>query len=91
MLAIAIAAFAAYGIVHQPPAKRQSLEGFVLSLRVAPAILFVIPTYYLSMRLGLLNSHGLLIAVYAFINIPFAISLLVTFFEECRRRCGKRD
>jgi ABC-type glycerol-3-phosphate transport system permease component len=82
VLAIAVASFAAYGIVQQPPARRQSLEGFVLSLRVAPAILFVIPTYYLSMRLGLLNSHGLLIAIYAFINIPFAISLLVTFFEE---------
>lgn len=82
VLAIAVAAFAAYGIVQQAPARRTSIEGFVLSLRIAPAILFVIPTYYLSMRLGLLNSHGLLIAIYAFINIPFAISLLVTFFEE---------
>ena len=82
VLAIAVASFAAYGIVQQTPARRKSIEGFVLSLRIAPAILFVIPTYYLSMRLGLLNSHGLLIAIYAFINIPFAISLLVTFFEE---------
>lgn len=82
VLAIAVAAFAAYGIVQQGPVRRRSIEGFVLSLRIAPAILFVIPTYYLSMRMGFLNSHGLLIAVYAFINIPFAISLLVTFFEE---------
>jgi ABC-type glycerol-3-phosphate transport system permease component len=82
VLAIAIAAFAAYGIVQQGIERRRSLEGFILSLRIAPAILFVIPTYYLSMRMGFLNSHGLLIAVYAFINIPFAISLLVTFFEE---------
>lgn len=85
VLAIAIASFAAYGIVQQSPARRHSLEGFVLSLRIAPAILFVIPTYYVSMRLGFLNSHGLLIAIYAFINIPFAISLLVTFFEEVPR------
>jgi len=81
-LAITTAAFAAYGIVQQKPDRRASIEGFVLSLRIAPAILFVIPTYYVSMRLGLLNSHGLLIAIYAFINVPFAISLLVTFFEE---------
>jgi len=85
VLAIAVASFAAYGIGMQAPGRRRSIEGFVLSLRIAPAILFVIPTYYLSMRLGLLNSHGLLIAVYAFINIPFAISLLVTFFEDVPR------
>lgn len=85
VLAIAVASFAAHGIVQQGPARRASIEGFVLSLRIAPAILFVIPTYYLSMRLGLLNSHALLIAIYAFINIPFAISLLVTFFEEVPR------
>ncbi len=82
VLAVAVAAVASYGIVQQSAKRRQSIEGFVISLRIAPAILFVIPTYYVSMRMGLLNSHGLLIAVYAFINIPFAISLLVTFFEE---------
>ncbi len=94
VLAIAIASFAAYGIVQQGPVRRRSIEGFVLSLRIAPAILFVIPTYYLSMRMGFLNSHGLLIAIYAFINIPFAISLLVTFFEEVpreMREAGQMD
>lgn len=85
VLAIGIASFVAYGIVQQSAARRRSIEGFVLSLRIAPAILFVIPTYYMSMRLGLLNSHGLLIAMYAFINISFAVSLLVTFFEEVPR------
>jgi multiple sugar transport system permease protein len=82
VVAVAVASFVAYGIVQQSKARQQSIERFVLTLRIAPAILFVIPIYYLSSRLGWLNSHGLLIAVYAFINIPFAISLLLTFFEE---------
>jgi multiple sugar transport system permease protein len=82
IVAVAVASFVAYGIVQQSKVRQQSIERFVLTLRIAPAILFVIPIYYLSSRLGWLNSHGLLIAVYAFINIPFAISLLLTFFEE---------
>lgn len=84
-IAVGIASFVAYGIVQQNAERRRSIEKFVLTLRIAPAILFVIPTYYLASRMGWLNSHGLLIAVYAFVNIPFAISLLITFFEETPR------
>jgi multiple sugar transport system permease protein len=85
VIAIGIGSFVAYGIVQQDKMRQRSIERFVLTLRIAPAILFVIPTYYLSSRLGWLNSHGLLIAIYAFVNIPFAISLLVTFFQEVPR------
>jgi len=82
VIAVAIGACAAYGLVQQTPEKRRSLEKFVLGLRIAPALIFVVPTYYLAVRLGMLNSHSLLIAVYAFVNIPFAISMMVTFFED---------
>lgn len=82
VIAVAIGACVAYGLAQQPADRRRSLEKFVLGLRIAPALIFVVPTYYLSVRLGLLNSHALLIAVYAFVNIPFAVSMLVTFFEE---------
>ncbi len=85
LIAVGISCFVAYGLVQQDAMHRRSIERFVLTLRIAPPILFVIPTYYLATRTGVINSHGLLIGVYAFVNIPLAISLLVTFFEEIPR------
>lgn len=85
LIAVAIGALVAYGLVQQSESIRRSSEQFVLSLRIAPPLIFVIPTYYLAAQLKLLNNHWLLIGVYAFINIPFAISMLVTFFEEVPR------
>jgi multiple sugar transport system permease protein len=85
LLAVAIGSVAAYGLVQQDPLRRRGQEKFILSLRVAPAILFVIPFYYLATRIGAINQHWLLIATYAFINIPFAISLLITFFDDIPR------
>ncbi|RWO54457.1 carbohydrate ABC transporter permease [Mesorhizobium sp.] len=85
IIAVAIGALAAYGMTQQDAAKRRSQEKFILSLRIAPALIFVIPVYYLAVRIGALNQHWLLIAVYAFINIPFAISLLITFFDDIPR------
>ena len=85
LLAVGIGALAAYGIAQQDAAKRRGQEKFILSLRIAPALIFVIPLYYFAARLGALNQHWLLIAVYAFINMPFAISLLITFFDDIPR------
>jgi multiple sugar transport system permease protein len=85
IIAVAIGALAAYGLVQQSPEIKQSNEKFVLGLRIAPPIIFVIPTYFLGSQLKLLNNHWLLIAIYAFINIPFAISMLLTFFEDIPR------
>jgi len=81
-LAVAIGALAAYGITQQVAATRRGQEKFILSLRIAPALVFVIPVYYFAVQLGALNQHWLLISVYAFINVPFAISLLITFFDD---------
>ena len=82
IVAVSIGAVAAYGMIQQDPAKRRGQEKFILSLRIAPALIFVIPVYYVAGRIGALNHYWLLIAAYAFINVPFAISLLITFFED---------
>ncbi len=81
-ISVAIGALVAYGLVAQEEPVRRKNEKFVLTLRIAPPLIFIIPTYFLAAQLKLLNNHWLIIAVYAFINIPFAISLLITFFED---------
>ena len=84
-IAVAVGSVAAYGLVSQEPAYLRSQEKFILSLRIAPPLLFVIPVYFLAAKAGALNQHWLLIAVYAFVNTPFAISLLITFFNDIPR------
>ena len=82
VIAVMIGALAAYGLAQQDTEKRRNHEKFVLSLRIAPPLVFVIPLFYLATTLRITDTYGLIIGAYAFINIPFAISLLVTFFEE---------
>lgn len=84
-VAVLVGAMAAYGLVQQDEKTRRSQEKFILGLRIAPPIIFVIPVYYFAAQMRLLNNHALLIVVYVFMNIPFAISMLVTFFEEIPR------
>lgn len=82
LIAVGIGALVAYGLVQQEHNVRRKHERFILSLRIAPALVFVVPMYYIAVRLGALNSYWLMVVVYAFINTPFAISLLLTFFED---------
>lgn len=84
-IAVAIGALAAYGLVQQSPDVKRDSEKFILSMRIAPPIIFVIPTYFLASKLHVLNNHWLLIGIYAFVNVPFAISMLITFFEDIPR------
>ncbi|MDQ0320276.1 multiple sugar transport system permease protein [Pararhizobium capsulatum DSM 1112] len=85
LISVAVGAIVAYGLVAQDePTKRQN-EKFILSLRIAPPLIFIIPTYFLAAQMKLLNNHWVIIGVYAFVNIPFAISLLITFFEDIPR------
>jgi multiple sugar transport system permease protein len=85
LISVAVGALAAYGLVAQEEPVRRKNEKFVLSLRIAPPLIFIIPTYFLAAQLKLLNNHWVIIGVYAFVNVPFAISLLMTFFEDIPR------
>lgn len=85
VISVGIGALVAYGLAAQDETTKRQNEKFILSLRIAPPLIFIIPTYFLAAQLRLLNNHWIVIGVYAFVNIPFAISLLITFFEDIPR------
>jgi multiple sugar transport system permease protein len=85
VISVGVGALVAYGLVAQDEATKRQNEKFILSLRIAPPLIFIIPTYFLAAQMKLLNNHWIVIGVYAFVNIPFAISLLITFFEDIPR------
>lgn len=83
LLGLLLGVPAAYVVVRRGAASL----GFVMLLaRMAPGVLFVLPLFVLSVRIGAPSNTGLnfalLIAAHLIITLPLAIWLLVPFFED---------
>ncbi len=83
LLCLVIGSLAAYAFARKPKfAGRGSLEGLMIAVRALPGIVLLLPIYKLSSYLGLYDSKLALIFIYAGFNLPFAIWLLMSFFEQ---------
>jgi multiple sugar transport system permease protein len=81
-LGITAAAPMAYGLVRL--VSRRAREWFLiglLTLRMLPLTTVIIPIYVVAQGIGALNSLSGLTVVYAGLLLPFAIWLLVTYFQ----------
>ncbi|MCO5090612.1 carbohydrate ABC transporter permease [Bosea sp. (in: a-proteobacteria)] len=78
-LVLTVAAPAAFALAHLP-IRGTGFLLFVLIVRMVPGIAILIPIYLVASRLGLLDTHGVLIVLYSTFNLPFAIWLLRGFF-----------
>jgi multiple sugar transport system permease protein len=73
---------AAYALSRARIRGKEQLGMWILSLRMVPPIVTVVPFFLLFNRLDLLDTyHGLLI-VYMSFSLPFAIWMLQGFFSE---------
>ncbi|WKU05577.1 carbohydrate ABC transporter permease [Micromonospora sp. HUAS LYJ1] len=83
ILGLVLGAPAAYVIVRR---KLAGLGFLTLLARMAPGVLFVLPLFVLSIRIGGPDSvalnYTLLIVAHLIITLPLCIWLLVPFFEE---------
>ena len=80
--AILLGSLAAYALSFFKLRNKGNLATFIVSLRVAPALMFVLPMFFLVTRLGLRDSYPVIILIYLVVNLPFAILMLNTFFED---------
>ncbi len=73
---------AAYALARlRYPAKRAS--GFyVLATQMLPPVGLIIPYYLVLQKVGGLDTYGGLIAIYLTFSLPFAIWLMVSYFED---------
>ena len=85
MLTIAIAVPAAYALARLDfPAKRTT--GFyVLATQMLPPVGLIIPYYLVLQKLSALDTYGGLVAIYLTFSLPFAIWLMVSYFEDIPR------
>jgi multiple sugar transport system permease protein len=81
-LALALGALAAYGFARLRIRGRDYFMFYILVLRMAPPITAIVPLYFLFRITGLGGSYVAIILVYTAFNLPFAIWMLKSFFDE---------
>jgi len=81
-LATAISLLAAYGLSRLKFKGSQGYMHWILSQRFLPPIAVIIPLVFIFRDLGLRDTHFGIIIAHTLINIPIAILILKSFFDD---------
>ncbi|WP_051302062.1 carbohydrate ABC transporter permease [Salibacterium aidingense] len=84
LLCLTIGSFSAYSLARfKMRGKRNERISFlILTARMLPPIVIVVPLYLIMQQLGLLNTLWAMLIVYTGFNLPFVVWMLKAFFEE---------
>ena len=81
-LAVVIATFAAYALSRMRFAGQHHFVFYVLSTRMMPPVAVAIPMFFIYKQFGLLDTYTGVILVHALMNLPLAVLLLKSFFDD---------
>lgn len=81
-LSLLLGGLAAYGFSRRAPRGGFYLLFHILVLRMMPPLVTIIPLYVIFSRIGLGGSYVGIVLVYTAFNLPFAIWMLKSFFDE---------
>jgi ABC-type glycerol-3-phosphate transport system permease component len=79
LAALILGAGIAYPLARRPGATQQQVAFWVLSLRILPPIVVIIPLFLLFRSIGLTGSLWSLIILYTYMNLPLTVWLLRGF------------
>lgn len=83
VISVGVGTLAAYALArHRRFPGRRPFEASLVLVRALPGVVLIVPIYQLATRLGLYNNLWALIAIYATVNLPFAIWLMTGFIEQ---------
>jgi len=82
ILSVLIGIFAAYAFARLKLAGSRQLQFWILSFRMLPPIAVALPLYLLWSQVGLMDTKLGLILVYATMNIPLTVWVLISFFQQ---------
>ena len=82
---LVLAVSVAYPLARYSPRGEKQIASWILSLRIIPPIVSVIPLYIVFSNLNLVDRHPALIIMYTFMNLPLAVWMLRGFFAEVPR------
>lgn len=81
LVAIAVSALGAYGVVRFFPKFGKIMTKVLITTYMFPPILLAVPYSIIIGKLGMMNNRISLIIVYLSFSVPYAIWLLVGFFQ----------
>ena len=82
LLTMLFAIPAAYALARLRYPGRKASGFYVLATQMLPPVGLIIPYYLVLQKVGGLDSYGGLIVIYLTFSLPFAIWLLVSYFED---------
>jgi multiple sugar transport system permease protein len=82
---ILVSTFTAYALSRFEFRRKQNVVFFILSTRFMPPVAVVLPLYLIYKELNLIDTYGGLILAHVVINLPLAILLLKSFFDDVPR------
>jgi sorbitol/mannitol transport system permease protein len=85
VLVLLLAIPAAYALAIYPIRNWRDGLFFFISTKFLPVVAAILPLWYISKQLGLLNTHLVLIILYTAMNLPLAVWMLNSFFREVPR------
>ena len=82
LLTMVIAVPAAYALARLRFPGRRTSGFYVLATQMLPPVGLIIPYYLVLQKIGMLDSYSGLTAIYLTFCLPFAIWLMVSYFED---------
>jgi sorbitol/mannitol transport system permease protein len=84
-IVLALAIPAAYALAIRPVHKWRDVLFFVISTKFLPVVASILPIWILARNFHVLNTRTVLVILYVGINLPLAIWMLRSFFQEIPR------
>ncbi len=81
-IAVIMGTLGAYGLSRGRFKKEGDISFWIISTRMAPAVVVIVPLYYIFRRLGILSTLPGLIVAYTTFNLSFSLWLIKGFFDD---------
>lgn len=82
ILVLLLAVPAAYALSIRPVKKTQDVLFFFISTKMLPVVAVIMPIYVIAGQLKVLDNVGTLIVLYTSMNLPIAVWMMRSFFQE---------
>ncbi len=82
LIALIVGTLAAYGFSRFPLKGNDTYLFVILTTRMMPAIVVIIPIFLMFQVTGLAGSYAGIILLYAAFNLPFTVWMMKSFFDE---------
>jgi multiple sugar transport system permease protein len=81
-LALLFGGPAGYYLARTRGKGKERAAGWILSTRMAPPIVVIIPFFLIINRLGMFDRMGTLVIIYLVFNLPLVVLIMRSFFED---------